>query len=346
MTKFRLRREEELGDGFHRVITGLADDSIRHLRDMGTSNVVEPIHEARKSCKKARAALKLVRSAVPVGYETANRLFRDSARALAPLRDPHAVLDTFDSLVAVRAGTLPSVGLPTVRARLRKSAAIAADAAMRDRGDRVTEAVALIEEGREVVSALSVPDESHVVGDGVRRTYRRGRKRMKEAQRRGDPEAFHEWRKDVKYLWYQLRLLRDSAPSLLKPLNRALSRLSDALGDAHDLAVLIEEASRIDIPAEEAAMLGSLVEGAGSRLEDRSLRLGRRLYVEKPRAFADRIEGYWEIWREWPELEVGGISEVYPDEPDSVTHELSTDEAVFLDDPRLAGLPARLRTHW
>jgi CHAD domain-containing protein len=53
-------------------------------------------------------------------------------------------------------------------------------------------------------------------------------------------ENFHEWRKRVKYYRYQLKLLRDFWKPVMEALRREAVKLSDDLGDDHDLAVLVE----------------------------------------------------------------------------------------------------------
>jgi hypothetical protein len=44
----------------------------------------------------------------------------------------------------------------------------------------------------------------------------------------------------AKDLWYDSRLLGETAPSILGPLARSLHALSELLGDDHDLAVLVK----------------------------------------------------------------------------------------------------------
>lgn len=57
-------------------------------------------------------------------YSEINRHFRDAARQLAPIRDPHAFLDTFDVLAATPAAS-GEVGL--VRDHFERRARHAAD---------------------------------------------------------------------------------------------------------------------------------------------------------------------------------------------------------------------------
>jgi CHAD domain len=73
------------------------------------------------------------------------------------------------------------------------------------------------------------------------RVYRRGRQALAAVRQKPTVEFIHEWRKQAKYLRYQLDLLRPLAPTALTPLAKTIDRLGDLLGDDHDLAVLRRE---------------------------------------------------------------------------------------------------------
>jgi CHAD domain-containing protein len=104
-------------------------------------------------------------------------------------------------------------------------------------------------------------------------------------------ERLHYWRKQAKYLFLQLELL---AP-LSSPYNarRAfrLHRLSDDLGDDHDLAMLHERVAAYmrDFPGElEGGVLLKAIEHSRSKLQSRALLRGSRLYRGHP-ALARRL---------------------------------------------------------
>ena len=124
----------------------------------------------------------------------------------------------------------------------------------------------------------------------------------------------HEWRKSVKNLWYQTRLLEPAAPSTLAPMIGSLDHLGEALGDDHDLAVLVERLAAD--PHRYGGALHALkaIEIARAEqavLREPAFRLGATIYAEKPKAFVARIESYWTATvREGPELATGGITEL------------------------------------
>jgi hypothetical protein len=152
----------------------------------------------------------------------------------------------------------------------------------------------------------------------------------------------HEWRKRAKDAWYHVRLLRDAAPSILRPLGDRFHDLSDALGDAHDLVVICERLQATpdrfggQNRVEPAC---ALAEARRADLEQRATLLGARLYAEKPKAYAARMGAYWRVWHErGDEEQAGRLADLFPptDDLDSLDVEQLRDRA------GAAALPAHL----
>jgi len=104
---------------------------------------------------------------------------------------------------------------------------------------------------------------------------------MKVSQKhKKDPLLLHEWRKQTKYHALQARLLRTMFPEVLMDRLVAARRLSDVLGEAQDIEVVVE-ASRDWAEAPE---------GFFDVLEERRLALiaeavaaGDKLFRDKPK---------------------------------------------------------------
>ncbi|HKL52505.1 MAG TPA: CHAD domain-containing protein [Wenzhouxiangellaceae bacterium] len=275
--------------------------------------IEEAIHDCRKRCKKLRGLLRLVRPVIGDRYKPGNVAFRDAARVLAPFRDAHAVLETFDHLEGWATGRdVNRRPLAAIREGLAADAR-AASKDVREQRDAIEHARHLIETGlARCMDAEFEADDWHAVGAGLKKTYRRGRKAMKAAAESRDPEDFHEWRKRCKYSWYHLRLIENCAPYILDPLTSGFHALSSTLGDAHDLAVLVE---RLDEAPDRyggkdaVARVRVLAATARKDLERRADRGGLVLYAEPPARFVKRLERYWRTWRKrgpeppLPELE-------------------------------------------
>lgn len=317
---YRFERDESIPDGVRRVAHELLDEALGLLEEPG-DDVEDAVHQVRKNCKMLRGLVRLVRPGMGDWYRTANVTARDAARELASIRDAHALLETFDHLVAARAGEVDGAGDGVVPVRTELAArAEAATQAVSGRDQRILDASELLTQLRDQIADWPLTDDVDVLAGGAAKTYERGRKRWRENQFDPTDEGLHQWRKRVKYTWYHLRLLRDSAPGVLTPLIGRFHDLSDALGDDHDLVVLTEQ-----LQAQPAAFGGDdvveramrLVVPTRERLQRAASSLGARLYVESPDRFSERLARYWTAWQELgDELQAGEISDMAPPSDD------------------------------
>ncbi|MCB0828158.1 MAG: CHAD domain-containing protein [Solirubrobacterales bacterium] len=284
------------------VIRGRALSAISQLREANPEGQGEAVHEARKDAKKIRAALRLIRGELGEDrFRSENRRFRDGARLLAGMRDTEVMAETVGAMIKRHPET--AAQLTPVNRELRARAEQLKQGSGRgDARARLNMAADAFDGGVAVVSAWQLDDHGwDSYGPGLRRTYRDGRRGLRAIERRlrSGPvqEAageVHEWRKRVKDLWYQLRLLRDGWKIGLAGLVDETDRLADLLGDFNDLAVLEREMQRSRLTAAQAAQLDRLIAAGESELLDSAVPLGRLIYAEKPSRFSDRIGSYWE----------------------------------------------------
>jgi CYTH domain-containing protein len=152
----------------------------------------------------------------------------------------------------------------------------------------------LLAEALAVSQRWKIPRGFDVIEAGVAATYRQGRSALRRVRADPTDHRVHEWRKSVKYLWYQMQLLHDAAPSVLGPLVEELDRLGGMLGDDHDLSVLIELV-RDDHAGSDALHVGELARTQQQALRAHAMRSGSTIYAEPDHAFAHRIERYWRL---------------------------------------------------
>ena len=76
-------------------------------------------------------------------------------------------------------------------------------------------------------------------------TYKRGRQMLKAAIKDTNTKNLHTFRKRVKELWYQLRLLHPLAPGVFQELNDELKTIGEYLGQVHDLSFVAQRLSSI-----------------------------------------------------------------------------------------------------
>jgi CHAD domain-containing protein len=295
---YELERDEEAAAGLTRVAAGRAEKALERLRgiDEGEADTADAIHGARKDMKKLRTVLRLVRGRLGKGaFAEQNRRLRDASRSLSATRDAEVKLETLDGL-SERAGGLPEEAVASWRLILESDREAATNAARDD--PALEAAVAQIEAGLEAIEFWPLQGDSwELIGGGLRRAYRRGRKAMAAAEDDPDEHNLHEWRKRAKDLWYGLRLLREAWPRILDATAEEAHQLSDLLGDHHDLAVLREDLHQRRLGEEETQTLEAAIDRREAELAGAAFDLGRRLYAERPRDFSRRLRRYWEAWR-------------------------------------------------
>jgi len=283
---YRLRLDEPVPETVRAVALERLDRAVRRLRDDHGEDPVEAVHGARKDLKKARALVRLVRPGLPRSvYRAANDELRDIGRTMSAGRDADVMVETVDALAERFAGALPKAQFAELRRRL------AARAEQRRGAVDADELVSALEAARERATGWPLGDgDDDVLVAGAARIYRRGRKRFAAAERDPSPERVHEWRKRAKDLWYHQRLLRDVWPGPMKAFVDESDRLGDLLGDDHDLATLAGVLTEVD-PVNADQFL-ELITTRRQELTTEAFDLGRRVYAEKPKAFARRLATY------------------------------------------------------
>lgn len=291
------RGDETLEAGFRRIALSQIDTALAELDDQEMELRVK-VHQARKRCKKVRALLRLVRPGF-AGYAAENAAFRDMARPLSGLRDAEALIESYDKLAERYGEKIGIRSIAPVGRRLARDAQAAVEdpefeaksAALRD----------ALEVARERSGEWALDKEGFApAATGLARIFARGRSAYRVIAPDATDEAFHDWRKHVKYHWYHARMLRGVWIAPMAAHVDAAGALAELLGDHHDLAVLRAHlAAAPDDFARADAMLivEALIERRRREIEAEALDLAARLYAEKPEALARRWSRYWDAWR-------------------------------------------------
>ena len=294
---FQLRPDEGMATGIRRIVADELADAIAGLRGADEETRDAVVHDARKRLKKARAALRLVRT--DLGATAQRRetdALRDAARRLSGVRDAQVLLETLDKLEQEADGRLPPAAVEGLRASLERRRE-ELHAAELGEGDVLEQVAGELETVRERAGDWPLDDETFAAaGRGLRRIHGRGHRAMEQAfDLDGDDEAWHDWRKRVKDLWYALRILAPIAPGQLKGLVAEADRLADVLGDHNDIAVLgdaLDEHGAAVDPG-QLALVRAALERRRDQLRLAAVPPGRRLYAESPKRFERRIHAYW-----------------------------------------------------
>jgi CHAD domain-containing protein len=299
---YRIEAGEIVEDAVRRIAGEQIDKAVGEIDDSDLSEE-KTIHQVRKRCKKIRGLLRLARKSFEDTYRAENAHFRDLARELSELRDQTSRIECLDRLeLADDEDFAPHL------AAVRRLLADERDDfyASEDVSERLGRVRDGLEDANGRRGGWTLADEGFdaLVG-GLKKTYRRGQKAMRDAVDEGTVEAFHEWRKRVKYHRYHVRLLAPAWTPVLEARREALEELSNFLGDAHDLAVLrrwlFDRSERLPSVV-VAQRIAGLADHCRMELRARALPRGRRLYVETPGALTKRAGAFWASWRTEVEL--------------------------------------------
>lgn len=291
----KLESKEAFDAGIRRIMLNLIERGLEDLRGE-SKDIDEAIHDARVCIKKIRAILRLVRHSFDREmFEEEDKSFRDTARMLSKVRERAAMFETFDLLVQQAEDPGLESLLETARGSFKRSGRI--DEAQKR--EAMSEAAASLGEAKERIADWPRFDPEASISRGLRRVFKRGRLRFDEAYEGCAVETFHEWRKQVKHFLYQTRVLRPIWPNMMNALSSDLKRIGNLLSADHDLALLREAVSKMDLGNEkELAALFTLIDSRRKQVEQEAHLHGARIYGEKPRAFVKRMQKYWTEWHD------------------------------------------------
>ncbi|TNC48998.1 CHAD domain-containing protein [Rubellimicrobium rubrum] len=271
-----------------RIAREEADGALKQVRAEG--DLGPRVHEMRKTVKKLRGLLRLVR---PVFADAAaeNAVLRDAGRGLSALRDAAVQLSTAERL---------SASLPDDR----REALLAPFRAAATHHDARAEAEMLPPFADAMMSLLGRAErwrlrreDWRALEPGLAATWTGARRAMKHARRNTDPEALHEWRKRVKDHWYQARLLRPIWPEMMDPHIKAADQLGELLGQVNDLAVFRERLESAGLGHALLSEAQDLATVRHAELMAEIVPLGRRLLAGRAEALTDRWGMWWRLRR-------------------------------------------------
>ena len=281
--RLHLRHGKPFGPELRKVALLQIEAALKALH--GNNVSPDPVHDARTYIKKLRAILQLV---APVMSKKQRELpishLREAASRLGPLRDSEVRIRTLDSL-------LEKTGLPVDDyASLRAGLADVAKQRRHNDARRIPGVLASLRELRDISEAWPLDDlQGKDLKRRIRRSYRRGRTTLDLCSTTPDPDPFHLWRKQVKQLWYQLRITalfwKDEAADLIA----ATDKIGQLAGDERDLT-LLRETLRLGPQGKATSLLIEKIDGLLPPLRRDAVEAGRSFYENRPKLFVAALE--------------------------------------------------------
>jgi CHAD domain-containing protein len=290
---YRLRTEESVARGLRRLSRNELLSARDELRRTSPPHE-EAIHEARKSVKKVRAIVELIEADEGRGLSKCQKRLRKVNSTLSQVRDADAMLEILTKL----RNKNPHLFNEHTFARMRRRLSSHKQAAMKAAQDggawrKVDRQLRTLRQD----SRRWRPTHRRfgALAAGIRVTYGRGRKAMARARKRQRAADFHEWRKQVKALWYQLRLIGGCSPAIRKDA-AVLHRVETWLGDDHNVVVLCAELSK-DASFCDLEGLRRAADRYQCDLRRKAIASTTPMYGRTPGKYLRRVERAWNAWQ-------------------------------------------------
>jgi CHAD domain-containing protein len=297
---YRIKRKEQVEKGLRRIVREQLRRAVKAAADKNRPQE-ERVHDVRTRLKRSRAALAPLRKRDGQPGKRArkdDRRLRDNGRRLARPRDLVVQAHTFRILAARLAHELPAGLLER----------------MRDVGEQLRRKVkpkAVERDLKKTAHALGrlarrmgpwqVAHGRRAVGQGIARSYDRAREAMTLVRDEPTPERFHDWRKQVKVMSNELKIVSRAVPELADTLAPKLERLGEILGQIHDLdcaAATSERHPRWFGSEADRDAVRALVAEHRVLLERDAFTLAETVFAGRPRDVRELIETSWTTWRQ------------------------------------------------
>ena len=294
---FRLKPDEQVSEGLRRLARKELGNAAKSVGRRGGDRE-KAIHDARRAVKKARAIVEVFENDCGRGLGKVRKRLRRVSRSLSELRDADIKVETLDALHLRAPSALPHATFTLMRRLLRQDRdALVRDSQMRARLDEA--AKTLKKARRDAARWRSRHKNLRALLAAVKAARRDGRAAMKRAEDSHTAEDFHAWRKAVKTLMYELRLVEAAGPEIRAEI-RALRYIERWLGVDHNVVVLWDRLIHDDRLSRAWSDVAPLQEASGryqQELRQKALERGARVYATPP-ASAAVLRRRWREWRD------------------------------------------------
>lgn len=291
---------QTLPENFHRILGHYHRQAIAHLESHTRPD--HHIHEARLCFKRIRSLLRLGRYGMEEGhYRALNTFYRDLGRNLSAARDLAVMAAALEPLIRTRRHQAARDFL----VRVRREWLARRSRLMEEKGlDNARETVlrTLHESGHVTEQPLTDPGPITFAGTGLD-VYFRGMGRVYKAGSKlyvscvADPadHSLHEWRKQVKHLWYQAVMLNRTWPAMMKAWAKEWQALSVILGEHNDLVLVeqgLRESGKWSGHHRERSAVCRSIRRQKSKLVKKAMEAGERLFSMDPATIRKVLSGF------------------------------------------------------
>jgi CHAD domain-containing protein len=290
---YALRADQSLGKNLRRLFRQQIDAALAVANGADEPNDTR-VHALRKYLKKARAVLELVRKEIGKTFPHADRRLRDVGRLMTEIRDAEVRLQTMRQLEDATHRHYLSYQ------KIERLLALELDNFLIAFADWEKTAIPLLEWAHDEAEHWPVDDycPKHL-RRAVQRSYKSGRKALGAVKAKPSAAKFHELRKQVKLLGYQLRILRPLNHLVVSAVSQDLTELGHLLGRVHDLTFLADRLRRERGEShwgKQDDELLAIIEKSEAELQRDGMEMAERFFAERKSEFGAHIDEWIDDW--------------------------------------------------
>ncbi len=294
---YRLKLKEPLVKGVRRIAAEQLANAAARLQ--GDSDPERSVHEARKSLKRTRALLRLVRPGLgDARFRHLNVQLRDVARKLSAARDRDVVRRLLLSLHDAKPPVAKAAARLVAILDSTPASGIEAPATPRNFGEALQEIEAI---RNEIADVGLAPAGFETIVTGLAKCHRAGCRALARAiENPSEEEPLHDLRKSAQAYWRQMILIQQAWPEACLARAAAAKLVADLLGQDHDVAlldVLLAGPEGQALAAAERRALTRYCAARHAELRGAALPKARLLFAEKSDELARRMRDLWQAAR-------------------------------------------------
>jgi CHAD domain-containing protein len=256
----------------------------------------QKVHELRRGFKRLRA---LLRFFMEIPESTASQLQKDIAnfgKLLAPIRESGVNLDLFEREITLNR-LLPEKKIRNARELLTDKKRILVERGFLE--NNLHNTIRSFFDGFDIALTANnseLPGKIQIYRE-VTRTYFTSFNLYRQLPANPHPDEWHELRKKLKRLWYQIDFIRFYHPRYFKLKTDQLNKITDQLGDDHDLHVFSEDFLRETYGFDDDEL--HIIKNQAANLRElNQLKLQPRLkqfFTAPPLEFDQKLERFFKL---------------------------------------------------
>lgn len=255
----------------------------------------QKVHELRRGFKRLRALLRFFLEIPDSPAVQLNEDIRNFGKLLAPLRESAVNLDLFDKEIS------SNQHLPEKKIRNGRELLVNKNKFLVEKGfleNNLHNTIRTFFDGFDEILTKNnseFPARIQFFRE-VSQSYLKSISIYQQLPVNPHPEEWHELRKKLKRLWYQLDFIKFIHPRYFKLKTDQLNKITDQLGDDHDLHVFTEELTEgYGFNEEELRILTNQVEHLRELNQLKLLPRLKQFFTAPPEEFNQKLERFLKL---------------------------------------------------